>query len=109
MAVSQEFQLGINLIKRFREELEKIASAGSYTEAKPIIESIKHPVFGAMAQIKAGEGPLRKELLESLAVVVSNFREMSDFEATKSAVVEVLNLVEQAERLSAEGARKEGG
>lgn len=108
MGMSQEFQIGINLIKRFRETLEQIASSNSPEEAKPLIESIKHPIFGAMAQIKVGDGPLKEEILSSLAVVVSNFRELEDFSALKSAIPEVLNMVEQAERLAQEGAQKEG-
>ena len=103
MVVSQEFRMGVNLIKRFRETLEQIAKAGSEEEARPLIESIKHPIFGAMAQIKTGEGPLREELLDSLAVVVSNFRELTDFLAMKTALTEVLNLVERADELSHEG------
>ena len=108
MTMSQEFQIGINLIKRFREVLEQIAKASSPEEARPLIESIKHPIFGAMAQMKAGQGPLKEELLSSLAVVVSNFRELEDFSALKAAIPEVINLVEQAEKLAQEGAQKEG-
>lgn len=107
MAMSQEFQLGLNLIKRFGEQLRSVAEAKSEEEAKPFIESIKHPIFGAMAQIKAGEGPLKEEILEPLAVIVSQFRETTDFGALKEAIREVLNLVEQAEKLEAEGANKE--
>jgi len=107
MAMSQEFQLGINLIKRFEEQLRSIVEAKSEEEAKPAMESIKHPIFGATAQIKAGEGPLKEEILEPLAVVVSQFRETTDFNALKEAIREVLNLVEQIEKLEAEGANKE--
>jgi len=107
MAMSQEFQFGLNLIRRFEEQLRSITEAGSEEEARPIMESIKHPVLGAMAQIKVGEGPLKQEILESLAVVVSQLRETTDFEALREAVREVLNLAEQIERLEAEGAGKE--
>jgi len=106
--MSQEFKIGMDLIKRFRETLEGIAKASSPQEAKPLIESIKHPIFGAMAQIKVGEGPLKEELLRSLAVVVRNFRKLEDFTALKSAIQEVLNLTVQVEELSQEGAQKEG-
>ena len=108
MTMSQEFQIGINLIKRFREILEQIAQSSSPEEARPLIESIKYPISGAMAQIKTGQGPLKEELLSSLAVVVSNFRELEDFSALKTAIPEVINLVEQAEKLSQESAQKEG-
>ncbi len=106
--MTREFEMGIGLIKRFKETLEEIAKAGSPEEAKPLIEQIKHPVFGAMAQIKVGQGPLKEELLESLAVVVSQFRELNDLEALKRAIGEVLNLTEQAEKLAQEGAEQKG-
>ncbi len=106
--MTREFEMGIGLIKRFKETLEEIAKAGSPEEAKPLIEQIKHPVFGAMAQIKVGQGPLKEELLESLAVVVSQFRELNDLEALKGAIGEVLNLTEQAEKLAQEGAEQKG-
>ena len=110
MTMSQEFQFGINLIKKVKETLEEIAKTDSKESAKPLIESIKYPVVGAMAQIKVGDGPLKGEILESLAVVVSQFREFTDHSALKDAIPQVLNLIEQAEKLAQEGAQqKEGG
>ncbi|NPA42263.1 MAG: hypothetical protein GXO18_08330 [Aquificae bacterium] len=108
MAMSQEFQLGINLIERFKDTLSAISEASSPEEAKPLIESIKHPIFGAMAQIKVGEGPLKEEILEPLGVVVSQFRELTDFEALKEAIPQVLNLVEQSKKMAEEGAQQKG-
>ncbi|WP_457600377.1 hypothetical protein [Hydrogenivirga sp.] len=105
---SREFEQGVELIKRFRDTLEEIARANSLQEAKPLIEQIKHPVFGAMAQIKVGDGPLKEELLQSLAVVVSQFREPTDFDSLKEAIPQVLNLVEQAEKLAKEGTQEKG-
>lgn len=105
---SKEFEMGVGLIKRFRDTLEEIARAGSPEEAKPLIEQIKHPIFGAMAQIKVGQGPLKEEILEALAVVVSQFRELTDFAALKEAIPQVINLVEQSEKLAKEGAEQKG-
>jgi len=105
---SKELELGVELIKRFRDTLEEIARANSPEEAKPLIEQIKHPIFGAMAQIKVGEGPLKEEMLEPLAVVVSQFREFTDLNALKEAIPQVLNLVEQSEKLAKEGAEQKG-
>ena len=102
MSMSQEFQLGFNLLKRFRETLEEIAKADSLESAKELIESVKNPVFGAMAQIKVGEGPMKEELLEPLAVVVAQFREPKDFSALKEAISQVINLVDQVEKVSQE-------
>ncbi len=95
MTVSQEFQLGINLIEKFQDQLKAIAQAKTPEEAKPLIESIKHPVTGAMAQIKVGTGPLKEEILEPLGVVVAQMRELTDFEALKNSITDLLHLVEQ--------------
>ncbi len=108
MTASQEFQLGIGLIERFKDTLKAISESSTPGEAKPLIESIKHPIFGAMAQIKAGQGPLRDEILEPLAVVVSQFRELTDFEALKEAIPQVINLVEQAKSMQEQGAQQKG-
>jgi len=106
MSMSREFEFGVSLIEKFRDTLESIAKASSLEEAKPLIESIKHPIFGAMAQIKAGEGPLKEEILEPLAVVVAQFREPKDLEALKEAIPQVINLTEQAKKLAQEGAQQ---
>lgn len=98
--MSREFEMGVQLVKKFKDTLEKIASAGSEQEAKEHIDVIKHPIFGAMAQIKVGEGPLKEEILEPMAVVVSQFREFNDLGALKEAIPQVLDLIEQAENLA---------
>ncbi len=100
MRVSQEFRFGIELIRRFEKQLKGIVRAKDKSEMKPLVESIKHPIFGAMAQIKSGDGPLKEEILGSLAVVVSQFRELSDPEALKGAVEKVLRLIDKAEEIS---------
>ncbi|RLJ69967.1 hypothetical protein BCF55_0227 [Hydrogenivirga caldilitoris] len=106
--MSKEFEMGIGLLNRFKETLVAISNANTPEEAKPLIEQIKHPIFGAMAQIKAGQGPLREEILAPMAVVVSQFRELTDLNALKKAIPEVLNLVQQAEKLAQEGAEQKG-
>ena len=102
MSMSQEFQLGINLIKRFRDTLEEITKTDCEKSAKELIASINNPILGATAQIKVGEGPLKEELLESLSVVVSQFRELKDLSALKEAISQVINLVDQVEKVSQE-------
>ena len=102
--MSKEFEIGVGLIERFSETLEKIASAGSKEEAKPLIESIKHPITGALAQIKAGQGPLKEEIIERLTVVVSQMRELTDLEALKENIIATLNLVKQAKEVQEQSA-----
>ena len=107
MTMSSEFRFGLDLIKRFDAQLRGIAEARTEEEAKELIESIKHPIFGAMAQIKVGGGPMKEEILKPLAVVVSQFRELTNLEALKGAILEVLDLVQRAEKLEEETAKRE--
>lgn len=105
--MSKEFEMGITLIKRFSESLEEIAGADSESKAKELIEVVRHPITGAMAQIKNGEGPLKDELLEPLGVVVAQMRELTDLQALQNAIREVINLANQAEELANQPAQTE--
>ncbi len=108
--VSKEFELGLGLIEKFSETLEQIASSSSEEEAQALIESIRHPILGAMAQIKNGEGPLREEMLESLSTVVAQMRKLTDLGSLRSSIKETLNLVKEARKMIEEPAQaKEGG
>ncbi len=95
METSQEYIFGLKLIRRFEKELEAVAGAGDPAEMKRLIEPIRHPITGAMAQIKEGKGPHREELLRVLAVVVSEFRELENPQALKEAIGELLSLVRE--------------
>jgi hypothetical protein len=107
--MSKEYEIGIGLLEKFRDILEKIASANSEEEAKPLIESVKHPVFGAMAQIKTGEGPMREEILEPLAKVVSQMRRTSDLNLLRSSIREVLNLLDRVKKAQEEAVQSREG
>ena len=102
MEASQEYLFGLGLIRKFEEQLREIAQAESFKSAKPLISTVRHPVTGAMAQIKEGKGPLREDLLRVLATVVSEFREQRDFRALREAIEELLTLVEQEQHSSVE-------
>ncbi len=102
MEASQEYLFGLGLIRKFEEQLRKIAQAESFKSAKPLISAVRHPVTGAMAQIKEGKGPLREDLLRVLATVVSEFREQRDFRALREAIEELLTLVKQEQHSSVE-------
>ncbi len=107
--MSKEFEIGTGLVKRFREVLEKIINAGSEEEAKELIETVKHPMFGAMAQIKSGEGPLKDAILEPFAVVVAQMRNLTDLKALQTSLQELINLIDQAEDLAQEPAQAQEG
>ncbi len=110
MAMSQEFQIAINLIKKSSDFLRRIAECQDRDCARPLIESVKYPITAALAQMKTGQGPLKEEIIEPLTVIVSQMRELTNLEALKGAIPHLLSLVEQAEKLEAQEAeKKEGG
>ncbi|MDQ7039243.1 MAG: hypothetical protein Q9N26_08660 [Aquificota bacterium] len=106
MTVSQEYKIAMNLIRKFWDTLRRIADCPDTECAKPLIESIKHPMMNALVQMKTGEGPLREEMIEPLTVIVSQMRELTNLEALKGAVNHLLSLADQAQKLEAE-AQKE--
>ncbi len=110
MAMSQEFQIAINLIKKFSDILRQISDCPDPECARPLIESVKHPVANALVQVKSGEGPLKEELVQPLTVMVSQMRDLTNFEALKGAIPHLLSLIEKVEALEAQSAeKKEGG
>jgi len=102
MEASQEYLFGLGLIRKFEEQLREIARAENLESAKPLISAVKHPITGAMAQIKEGKGPMREDLLRTLARIVPEFREPKDLKALKEAVEELLRLVGQEQHSSVE-------
>ncbi len=107
--MSKEFEFGIGLVKKFKDTLESIINAGTEEEAKQIIEMVKHPMFGAMAQIKSGEGPLKESILEPFAVVVAQMRNLTDLKVLQDSLKELINLIEQAEDLASQPAEAQDG
>jgi hypothetical protein len=108
MTVSQEFKIAMNLIRKFSDILREIADCPDEECAKPLIEAVKHPMMNVLVQLKTGEGPMREEMIEPMTVVVSQMRELTNLEALKGALSQLLSLAEQAERMERE-AQREGG
>ncbi|NPB06520.1 MAG: hypothetical protein GXO03_02825 [Aquificae bacterium] len=96
-----DYKLGLELLKRFKEYLERMARA-SEEELKELIETVKEPIRNAAYRIKQGEGPLKEELLEPLSVMVREFREMANLEEVKKAAQKLLEVLKKVEE-------KEGG
>jgi len=103
MEASQEYVFALNLIRKFESQLREIADSEDPDAVKPLVEAVKYPITGAMAQIKEGRGPLRDELLRVLAVVVAEFREPQDPERLRKALKELLSLALQDQTHALEG------
>ncbi len=106
MEVSQEFEIALNLVRKFSDILKKIAESEDPATARPLIESVKHPMTNALFQIKTGQGPMKEEFVKTLTVIVSQMRELTNLEDLKSAIKQLLSLTEKVS--NAEASHKEG-
>ena len=97
MEKSQEFEIGLNLIRKVLNTLREIAECEDFEEVKSLVESVKHPLANALFQMKNGRGPMRDEFIEVLVPVVSQMRELNDLETLKVSVSRLLSLVERLE------------
>ena len=103
MNVSKEFEMGINLIKRFLEQLKEILNISDERELKKIIEAVKHPITAAAYQIKAGEGPLKEELVTNLSIIVREFRTLKNADELKNSISELLRTVNSVDEATKKG------
>jgi len=101
MQMDADFQLGINLLKRFKGEIENIAEAEDETTLIEAIEIVKEPVRNATYRIKQGNGPMKEELLANLSVMVREFREYQNPEALKESAKKVVQIIESLEEVTA--------
>ena len=102
MQMDADFRIGIELLKRFRDQIQALANSDSVEEVKDNLETIKEIIRNATYRIKQGNGPLKEEFFSSLAVIVRNAREFEDPEAIKENAKKVLELLENLEKATAE-------
>ncbi|RUM32511.1 MAG: hypothetical protein DSY42_00715 [Aquifex sp.] len=97
MQMDSEFKIGYELLKKFKEQIESLSNAQNEMELLEIIEAVKEPIRNAAYRIKNGNGPLKEELFDALAVIVREIREFNNPEELKEAakkVVEIINNLE---------------
>ncbi|MEJ7555924.1 MAG: hypothetical protein WKI49_01690 [Aquificaceae bacterium] len=104
--MTKEFEIGINLLRRFQGELEELARAQDKLTARRIVNSIIHPITASAYQIRVGEGPYKKELLENLLKLVKEMRELSDMNGIRETIKKLLELLKEVEEASTQ--KKEG-
>ncbi|HIQ48900.1 MAG TPA: hypothetical protein EYH58_04620 [Aquifex aeolicus] len=97
MQMDSEFKIGYELLKKFKEQIESLSNAQNEMELLEIIEAVKEPIRNATYRIKNGNGPLKEELFDALAVIVREIREFNNPKELKEAakkVVEIINNLE---------------
>jgi len=97
MQMDADFKIGYELLKKFREQIEAMANAQNETELIELVEEIKEPVRNAAYRIKFGNGPLKEELFNNLAVMVREFREYSNPEELKNSAKRVVEILDNLE------------
>jgi len=102
MQMDADFKIGIDLLKRFKEHIEALASSSSSEEVKENLETIKEIIRNAAYRIKQGHGPFKEEFFSALAPIVRNAREFEDPEAVKENAKKVLELLDNLEKATAE-------
>ncbi|NPA32914.1 MAG: hypothetical protein GXO04_04750 [Aquificae bacterium] len=97
MQMDADFRVGLELLKRFREQIRELSSAKDETQLLEIIEAIKEPLRNATYRIKQGRGPMKEELFGALAVIVREIREFQNPQELKESAKRVLELLEKIE------------
>ena len=102
MQMDADFKIGIDLLKKFREQIEALANSSNVEELKDNLETIKEIIRNATYRIKQGNGPFKEEFYSALAVIVKNAREFEDAGAVKENAKKVVELLENLEKATAE-------
>ena len=102
MQMDADFKIGIDLLKRFREQIQNLAESSDDSEVKENLEAIKEIIRNATYRIKLGNGPFKEEFYSALAVIVKNAREFEDAGAVKENAKKVVELLENLEKATAE-------
>ena len=112
MQMDADFKIGIDLLKRFKEQIQNLAESSDDSEVKENLEAIKEIIRNATYRIKLGNGPFKEEFYSALAVIVKNAREFEDAgavkENAKKVFEKVLEIDPQNERAK-EGMKKISG
>ncbi|SHK35380.1 hypothetical protein [Thermocrinis minervae] len=101
--MTKEFEIGLELLKKVRGELEALSQAQDKLSARQLVNAIINPVTASAYQVRVGDGPRKEELLKVLFEVVKNMRDLQDLQALKDSVASLLDLLDRVQQeLSAE-------
>ncbi|MDW8032736.1 MAG: hypothetical protein RMH93_04240 [Aquificaceae bacterium] len=100
--MTKEYEIGLNLLRKVNQELEKLLNVEDRLTARRIVNSIINPITASTYQIRVGDGPRREEFLEVLLKLLKEVRDLSDIEAMKESVEKLLQLLKEVEAASVE-------
>jgi len=99
--MTKEYEIGLNLIKTVRKELEELTSVQDRLSARRIVNAIINPITASAYQIRVGDGPNKEEILKVLLALVKEMRELSDLDNLKEKVKSLIEFVESVEKETA--------
>ena len=101
MQMDADFKIGIDLLNKFKEQIETLANSQNKEEVRENLEAIKEIIRNVAYRIKEGNGPLKEDFLSALIPIVRNAREFQSAEEVKENAKKVLELLENLEKATA--------
>ena len=100
--MTKEFEIGLSLLKKVRQELEDLLIVQDRLLARRIVNSIINPITAAAYQIRVGDGPHKEQLLEALLKLVKEMRDLSDLKSMQETIKTIIELLREFEEASVE-------
>lgn len=100
--MTKEFEIGVSLLKKVKGELEELMHVQDRLGARKIVNAVIHPITASAYQIRVGDGPRKKELLEYLMRLVREMRDLSDIKAMQETIGRLLEVIKELEEATKE-------
>ena len=100
--MTKEFEIGLSLLKKVRQELEDLLIVQDRLLARRIVNSIINPITAAAYQIRVGDGPHKEQLLEALLKLVKEMRDLSDLKSMQETIKIIIEILREFEEASVE-------
>ncbi|MFN3599710.1 MAG: hypothetical protein ACK4VK_08275 [Aquificaceae bacterium] len=100
--MTKEFEIGVNLLKKVKGELEELMQVQDRLTARKIVSSIINPITACAYQIRVGDGPHKEDLLEHLMKLVKEMRDLSDIKSMQETIGKVLEVLKELEEATKE-------
>ena len=98
--MTKEFEIGLNLLKKVRQELEDLLFVQDRLLARRIVNSIINPITAAAYQIRVGDGPHKEQLSEALLKLVKEMRDLSDLKSMQETIKIITEILREFEEAS---------
>ncbi len=100
--MTKEFEIGLNLLKKVKGELEGLMQVQDRLTARKIVNSIINPITACVYQIRVGDGPHKEDLLEHLMKLVKEMRDLSHIKSMQETIGKVLEVLKELEEVTKE-------